>query len=325
MTDANATGSVQALNDGDLEDFQNNQQNQQGGVAVNTGKSMQINVQPGDNSAAEQKANQAALDKANAGTDPQKLIAGKFKTQEDFDKSILEAVKKKHGDDLESYYNSLSGDLSTNAEGSQTGETQNTQQNTEGDNQNANADNSAGDNNAAGDNVDDDGQQQVDLQPHVDDFVQEFTNDGKLSDNSYQILEQAGYDKTMVDTYMAGVAAQRDALFARVGGQDSFFQMTEWAGKGGMSEAQVDNFNNDINSGDVVRMEAAMDNLAVAFRAAGQQVAPNRIQPNNINTGSGVQGYTHIDQLKADQADPRYQTDASFREQVKEKLRLGSI
>lgn len=64
----------------------------------NTGEMQQVNVGVDPK---EDTQKDAMIKKAEAGTDPNKLIAGKFKTQEDFDKSILEAVKKKHGGKLQ--------------------------------------------------------------------------------------------------------------------------------------------------------------------------------------------------------------------------------
>ena len=78
----------------------------------------------------------------------------------------------------------------------------------------------------------------IDFSGDIGNFVQEFNKDGKLSDDSYGKLNEAGFDRQMVDTYMSGVATQRDSLFSIVGGKENFFQMTEWAAEdGGMSEA----------------------------------------------------------------------------------------
>ncbi|MHA2351127.1 MAG: capsid assembly protein [Candidatus Thorarchaeota archaeon] len=301
-----ATGGVEAFDPNNLDDFKSTQVDPNAGEPqIHNGKqSMQINVNPTDPN-------------ANPAVDPatQNLIAGKYKSQEDFDKAILEAFKKKHGDNLVDGYNSLQGDLSPNAENQAVAQTDNTQT----------PDNTPDPIDPTIQTPEDLNAGPVDLTPHMDDFVSEFTNDGQLSTDSYGILEKAGYDKTMVDTYMTGVMAQRDSLFGRVGGQDQFFQLTEWAGKGGLTKAEVQQFNDDIGSNDLGRMANAIDNLSVKFRNAGMQTAPNRMQPTNINQTPGVQGYTHIDQLKKDQADPRYKTDGAFRNEVMEKLRRGSI
>jgi hypothetical protein len=302
---AQATGEVQGFDPAkDLDAFKETQVSQGEPTVNRESHSMQINVNPTNPD-------------VNPAVDPaqQNLIAGKYKTQEDFDKAILEAFKKKHGDNLVDGYNSLAGNLSPNAENQTVAQPDNTQT----------PDNTPEPIDQTIETPEDLNNGVIDLTPHMDDFVSEFTNDGQLSENSYGILEKAGYDKTMVDTYMTGVMAQRDSLFNRVGGQDQFFQLTEWAGKGGLTKAEIQQFNNDIGSNDLNRMANAIDNLSVKFRSAGMQTAPNRLQPQNINQTPGVQGYTHIDQLKRDQADPRYKTDASFRAEVMEKLRRGSI
>ena len=161
----------------------------------------------------------------------------------------------------------------------------------------------------------------------MENFVQEFNKDGKLSDDSYGKLDEAGFDKSMVDTYMAGITVQRDALFEIVGGKENFFQMTEWASEdGGMSEAEINVFNEDLNTGEPVRMQRAVNTLKTAFDASGKKTAPGtRIEPKEVNTVNGVTGYSHIDQLKADQKNPEYKKSAAFRAIVKEKIRLGTI
>jgi len=292
----------------------------------------------------------AMIKKAETGTnnaansDPE-LFAGKYKTKEEFDKAILSAYHKKHGDKVEEAFKTLTGDLSsesnTNVNDSQTPEEKAVAEKAAADKAAAEAADTrteaqktadaakeladkeaadAADASAAAD-------KSVQVNANMETFVGEFNESGKLSDDSYGKLEEAGFDKPMVDTYMSGIAAQRDGLFNLAGGKESFFQMTEWAAEdGGMDEASINLFNEDLNSGDMAKMSRAITTLKTSFAAAGQKTAPGkRIEPTNPNDATGITGYTHIDELKADQKNPLYKTSAAFRATVKEKIRLGRI
>jgi hypothetical protein len=268
----------------------------------------------------------AMIAKAEKGTatssdDGQELFAGKYKTKEDFDKAIVEAWHKKHGDKSEDAFKKFTGDLSSDANDTPDVQTDNadTGDNTDG----TDTDDSAADNDSDSNRGDDTG----DINESMDDFVKEFVDDGTISEASYEKLAKAGYEKATVDTYMRGIESQRDSLFNRAGGKEVFFQMTEWAAEGeGMSKADIQLFNDDLNSNNMARMERAVDMLKAKYTTAGQTPAPSkRIQPENVNASTGVTGYTHLDQFKADQANPLYKKSAAFRAEVKEKLRLGSI
>ena len=301
-----------------------------------------------------------------ASTQDDDLFAGKYKTKEEFDKAILSAYHKKHGDKVEDAFKQLTGDLSNSNADAKTPE-EIAAEKVIADKAAADAAAAAGDTRtdaqkaadaakekadaeAAGDtrtdaqkaadaakekadadanvNTDnDDGNVNIDFSNDIGNFVQEFNKDGKLSDDSYGKLNEAGFDRQMVDTYMSGVATQRDSLFEIVGGKENFFQMTEWAAEdGGMSEKDITLFNEDLNTGEPAKMTRAVNTLKTAFATAGQKVAPGKsVQPANVNAETGVSGYTHIDELKADQRDPRYKTSAAFRATVKEKIRLGKV
>jgi hypothetical protein len=266
--------------------------------------------------------------KAEEGTDVNKLIAGKFKTQEDFDKSILEAVKKKHGEDLEGFYNSLSGDLSQDS--SEDADSTDAEDTTDGSDTTENDDSDASDEaneDNSEDKTDDDSDDSdiIDLDPHMEKFVEEFQADGKLSSESYETLKEAGYEKPMVDTFLKGVQATMGELKARVGGEENYAEMQTWAAKN-LDDASIDLFNTDMNSGDQAKMERAVDLLKAKYVEANGGFAPKkRVNPTGGEINTSVSGYQSIDEMKADMKDPRYQTDRAFRQKVREKIRNGNI
>lgn len=301
----------------------------------------------------EELAHEAAMIKKaeggtnNANNQDDTLFAGKYKSKEEFDKAILAAYHKKHGDKVEDAFKTLTGDLSNNqqtpeekaaadkvvadkaaadaaAATAAAADTRTEAQRTaDAAKVKADADAQA----AADANTNNTNAQNNALNEDMETYVGEFNESGVLSEKSYGKLADAGFEKPMVDTYMSGIAAQRDSLFNIVGGKENFFQMTEWAADdGGMAEADVNLFNDELNSGDITKMQRAVTTLKTAFAAAGKRTAPGRtIQPANVNANTGLTGYTHLDQFKADQANPLYKKSAAFRAEVKEKLRLGKV
>jgi hypothetical protein len=295
------------------------------GVVVNEpdARNIQVDQTPADGKKTQEELDHEAamIKKADEGTNTathkdDQLFAGKFKTQEDMNKGIMEALKKKHNGDMEAAYKELAGNLSNDSSDA----ANDPQNDSTDDSQNADAD--ADDQTVdQTDNTDDSDSTAL----NMDHYVQEYVKDGKISEESYESLNKAGFDRAMVDTYMVGIKGQQQALMGRVGGEDSFYQMTEWAGEN-MSEGDIKLFNDDLNSGQMPKMERAMDFLKQKYDGAGQRVAPTkRIEPEGGEITPGVTGYTHLDQFKADQANPLYKTSAAFRAQVKEKLRRGSI
>jgi hypothetical protein len=271
---------------------------------------------------------QAMIDKADKGLDTNtnqtdELFAGKYKSEEEYNKAIIHAFKKKHGDNHEDAFKQLTGDLSDSDNASNESQTDSGEADGAGDS--TVADDTGDAQTDSTDDLSNDSEGTADP-INMDDFIKEFDSEGGISTDSYGKLEKAGYDRGMVDTYMSGIEAQRDSLFAICGGKDEFFQMTEWAADdGGMSKADIDSFNENLNSGNMTKMKQAVTNLKLTFDAAGKRTAPGtKVEATHTDT-SGVTGYTHIDQLKLDQANPLYQKSEAFRAEVKEKIRRGSI
>lgn len=76
----------------------------------------------------------------------------------------------------------------------------------------------------------------------ISEFEQEFDATGGLSEESYAKLEQAGLGKAVVDSYIAGRTALLEGFISDVkglaGGEDGYRAITEWADKGGLTDAR---------------------------------------------------------------------------------------
>lgn len=123
-------------------------------------------------------------------------------------------------------------------------------------------------------------------------YEKEFFETGKLSEDSYKALEKMGFNKTMVDAYVAGQEAlakiKIQEVYSAVGGESSFKQLTEWAGNN-YTESQIKEFNDAMNSGNDERMSKELELLV--FRAGKNNPSkPKRIEGTSASSG-GMQPF----------------------------------
>lgn len=149
----------------------------------------------------------------------------------------------------------------------------------------------------------------------------EFATNGKLGDEAYAKLEKSGIPRELVDQFIDGQIARRDAsraaVFTEVGGEEVYGNMIQWAAEN-MSPAEINAYNSIVNGRDVGATKIAVAGLKAKFDAAGGT------EPNLIGGGSGdPAGYKSVLEMKRDMADPRYEKDPAFRREVENKLRAS--
>lgn len=148
----------------------------------------------------------------------------------------------------------------------------------------------------------------------------EFAKDGKLSDATYDTLAKTGITKSMVDMYIAGQQATRAAqvtdVLKDVGGQEEFAKVSTWA-QANLTPAELAEYNTNVQAG------VNVAKLAVKALHA-RYVAENGTDGTLVNGGNpqgrNAQGYQTQSEVTAAIRDPRYKSDASYRDQVIAKL-----
>lgn len=154
----------------------------------------------------------------------------------------------------------------------------------------------------------------------------EFAKDGALSEANLAKLAAAGFDKTTVDTYIAGQQAlatqfQNEVMAVTPGGAEKFPEMVEWA-KVNLTPAEIDAYNSATSSGNKDTAKLAVAGLGARFSAAvGSE--PN-LQGGKPNAASG-DVFESIAQMKVAMSDPRYKTDPAYRRSVGDRLNRSSI
>lgn len=158
---------------------------------------------------------------------------------------------------------------------------------------------------------------------NMDEMADHYYANGGLADEHYSALEEAGIPRAYVDQYIAGVEAQanqiRDQIFQEVGGEQEFSAMSEWAAAN-LTAAELDAYNDAVESGDMSTVRSAVMSLAFRYQKAVGS-APNLVGGNN----GGVTGFESLAQLTAAMKDPRYNTDPAYRREVEQKLARSNI
>ena len=164
----------------------------------------------------------------------------------------------------------------------------------------------------------------------IDDVVKEYgENSGALGEETYGKLEEAGFPKAIVEAYLRGLEAEAaqaedtavvtDAQIIEIkkaaGGDEGYSEMTAWM-QANLSQADIDAYNTEVGSGDVVKATAAVTAMA-AKRTADVGTEPTLVGGSNDQT---TPGYASEAAWLEDMAKPAYKTSQAFRDTVAAKL-----
>ena len=157
----------------------------------------------------------------------------------------------------------------------------------------------------------------------IDQMQQWYSQNGQLSEEHYKALEKSGIPKDIVDQYIAGQEARaekyRDSIISKVGGQDNFSAMAEWA-KVNMSEQEIAAYNKATSSADMAVVENAVLGLAYRYQSAVGK------DPKLLGgQAAGSSGFQSVAQLTEAMKDPRYEKDPAYRKDVQNRLANSNI
>ena len=157
---------------------------------------------------------------------------------------------------------------------------------------------------------------------------QRFVDNDSISDDDYSRLEDAGFSKQVVDTYLDGLrgvsAADADEIPAdiikgikdSVGGDETYGQMQSWAEQN-LSDEEGLAFNNLMDTGDAATIQLAVEGLYSRY-SKSMGVEPN------LYTGrpaaSGPTPYRSTAEVVNAMSDPRYGKDVTYTEDVQRRL-----
>lgn len=240
----------------------------------------------------------------------EELLAGKYKTEEDLQKGILELLKKDKGEEvsLEQIYKDLESEVLTPKE-----DKNNTVQTTIPEEEKE-------------EDIEDLQKQKDESNIDFTKYEQEFFNNGELSEDSYKELEEQGFSKDVINRYIEGTQAlaekQAQEVFEVVGGEEEYQKVIEWAGDN-LTDEEKQIYNQAVESGNISQAKFAVEALYGRYnRNEGQK--PSVIQGKTPQTNTSAKFNSRQEVTEA-MNNPKYQTDPAFRAEVIRKLKNSNV
>ena len=156
-----------------------------------------------------------------------------------------------------------------------------------------------------------------------------YLSKGELTEESIEELSKLD-SKDLIKAYMAQYAANQEAaktqavtadaekaILDSVGGQESYQQMVQWAA-GNLDPAEVESYNQVTNSGNVAAIKFAVEALSNRYKAAEGYEAP--LVTGKKAPSSDAKSFRSHAELSRAIADPRYQNDPAYRNDVEARL-----
>lgn len=149
----------------------------------------------------------------------------------------------------------------------------------------------------------------------------EYTKDGKLSEATYTKLAEAGFPKTVVDAYIAGVEATAskfvNSVVGYAGGEKAFQQMTQFIT--GLGETEAKAFNSLIDNGNLAVIKTAIEGykarMVAKFGTNNPTILGSEEVPNQV-----PQGYPSKGEMVKAMSDKRYGRDPAYTKEVEAKV-----
>ena len=155
--------------------------------------------------------------------------------------------------------------------------------------------------------------------------VEFFENEGKLKDETYEALANAGLSRELVDQFAAGQAAIQEAETSQIqsAANGDYDAMSEWAGKT-LSDSEMDAFNEVVNNGTVDQAKLAVSGLYARFQAENGGSQPKLVAGNT--TGTSTLPYQSMQEVSRAMQDPRYKSgDKAYHAEVDRRLAVSNI
>lgn len=155
-------------------------------------------------------------------------------------------------------------------------------------------------------------------------FNAEFNKNGKLSEESYAKLAQAGLNKAFVDDFIRGqeAIAQQEisAVYQAVGGEAEFKKVQTWA-RANLSPQELADFNKIVDEAPVSVLTTVIQGLQARYTRA------NGREPKLLNgtPGTNAAPFRSRAEIISAMSDPRYRKDEAYRADVTARLAISNL
>ena len=142
-------------------------------------------------------------------------------------------------------------------------------------------------------------------------------------------FEQAGLGKAVVDSYIAGRTALLEGFISDVkglaGGEDGYRAITEWADKGGLTDAEKESYNRVMNSGDKALIKLAVSGLVAKYREEEGSTPELVTGKATASRRAASDTFESTEQVVAAMKDPRYGKDPAYTRAVERKVARSRV
>tara|TARA_R100000773_G_scaffold6726_1_gene6906 strand:+ start:57 stop:845 length:789 start_codon:yes stop_codon:yes gene_type:complete len=172
--------------------------------------------------------------------------------------------------------------------------------------------------------------EEVGIDPQV--ISNTFTETGKITEDDYEKLGEAGFSKQVIDTYLDGLRgaakpaedikdAQLNDILSVTGGEEGYSKLREWT-QANVPDETLKAFDKILDTQDPTMIKVAVQGFAAQMREAEgyePQLINGRTATSNTNTFR-----TQAELTKA-MADPRYGKDEAYTLSVYDRLKDSKV
>ena len=162
-----------------------------------------------------------------------------------------------------------------------------------------------------------------------------YQNDGTLTNEMYDQLNEAGFSDEVIDAYLGGLRNQMgyddseavalsDSEISQIkniaGGKDGYARLVDWAGQN-LPQEDIEAFDEVINTANQAAVRFAVKALMSQYEdAMGRD--PELVTGKQSNQG---EGYRSMAEVVRDMSDSRYDSDEAYRMDVMRKLERSNL
>ena len=151
-----------------------------------------------------------------------------------------------------------------------------------------------------------------------------WSNDGQLSEETYNALEKAGLPRDLVDSYAAGQQAllQSEEGQIKSVAQGNYDAMAEWANEN-LPQEEIDAFDEVVTGGSISQAKLAVQGLYARYQ---NEVGAKPKLTQGAVAGTSTMPFKSMQELARAQSDPRYKSgDKAYHEEIDRRLSVSSI
>ena len=151
-----------------------------------------------------------------------------------------------------------------------------------------------------------------------------WSNNGEMSEETYNALEKAGYPKHIVDSYAEGMAALAEKQQGELNSltQGNYESMVEWANEN-LAQEELNSIQATIVGSDMSMSKLAVQGLYARYQ--NEVGAKPKLTQGAVN-GVSTMPFRSMQELARAQSDPRYKSgDKAYHEEIDRRLQVSNI